>query len=139
MGQVFDLKTTTLAVGDPTMSLALYQLSLPVGAYRLGSQAFRRATAEESSDQPTFGLDSPYAFAMDAAHIAAFDVWYHRLGKECSYTILTLVERLSEFESAVGSRIGFYWEHEVAGGDREGRYILDPAGVVKLAEPDVAS
>jgi hypothetical protein len=132
---VFDLKTGTLAVGDPTMGLAHYSLALPAGAYRLGSRAFRRAPGQTDSAQPPIDLDSPYVFALDAAHVAEFESWYHRVGNECAYMALTLAERLPEFETAVGARIGFYWEHEVAGRNREGQYVLDPARVLKQAEP----
>lgn len=135
MGHVFDLKTGSLAVGDPTMGLARYSLALPAGAYRLGSQAFRRAAGQAISTQPLINLDSPCVFALDAAHIAEFESWYHRTGNECSYMALTLAKRLPEFETAVSARVGFYWEHEVASQDCEGQYVLDPAGVLKATEP----
>src|SRR5688572_14395193 len=42
--------------------------------------------------------------------LAGFEEWYHRAGNDCSYMVLTLIKRLSEFESVAGVRIGFYWE-----------------------------
>lgn len=139
MGHVFDLTTATLAVGDPTMGLARYPLALPAGAYRLGPRAFRRAAGQANSSQPLINLDSPCVFALDAAHVAEFESWYHRVGNECAYMAFTLAERLREFETVVGSRVGFYWEHEVAGQNREGQYVLDPSRVFKQAEPNAAA
>lgn len=139
MGQVFDLKTGTLAVGDPTMGLAHYSLALPAGAYRLGSRAFRGVAGPANSAQPTIDLDSPCVFALDAAHVDEFDSWYHRVGNECSYMVHALAKRLPEFEAAAGVRVGFYWEHDVAGENHEGQYVLDPARVLKHAESDPAA
>ncbi|MFO0796912.1 MAG: hypothetical protein U0804_05505 [Gemmataceae bacterium] len=139
MGQVFDLTTGTLAVGDPTMGLARYPLALPAGAYQLGSQALRRAVGQADPAVPPIVLDSPCVYALDAAHVAEFESWYHRAGNECAYMALTLAARLPEFEAAVGARVGFYWEDDVAGQAREGRYVLDPARVLKHAEPGAAA
>jgi hypothetical protein len=47
--------------------------------------------------------------------------------------VLTIVERLPEFESSLGSQVGFYWEHEVAGKNREGSYTLDVTKILKHA------
>ncbi len=132
MGQVFDLKSGRLAVGDPTSGLALYQLSLPAGTYRLGPKSLRRvpgATAPEA--QPFIDLDSPCVYALDATHVEAFEAWYHRVGSECSYMVHALAKRLAEFEAAAGTRVGFYWEQEIAGKGQEGRYVLDPARILK--------
>jgi hypothetical protein len=133
LDHVFDLESGTLAIGDPAMGLARYPLRLAPGAYRLGSQAFQ-LNAGDNEPAPLISLDSPCVYALDAAHLAKFKEWYHRVGNECNYMALTLAERLPEFESAVGARVGFYWEREVAGDDREGEYVLDPAGVFKLTE-----
>jgi hypothetical protein len=135
VGQVFDLKTGVLAIGDPTMGLAQYSLTLKAGAYRLGPKAFRRPVGKADSAKPLIDLDSPCVFALDAAHVPEFKAWYHRVGNECSYMVLTLEQRLPEFEAIIGSRVGFYWEEEIAGENREGQYILDPAKIIKQAEP----
>jgi hypothetical protein len=141
VSNAFDLKTGSLAVGDPTMGFARYTLPLAPGAYRLGPQAFRYVAANSAVElgQPIISLDNPCVFAPDASHVVEFEAWYHRIGNECAYMALTLAERLTEFEAAVGARVGFYWEHEVAGYDREGQYVLDPTGVLQEAEPGTGS
>jgi hypothetical protein len=120
------------------MRLAHYSLSLPPGAYRLGPRAFRRAAGPADLARPLIDLDSPCVFALDAAHVAEFESWYHRVGNECLYMAFTLAKRLPEFESTIGARVGFYWEHEVAGQDQEGRYVLDASHVLKQAESGAA-
>jgi hypothetical protein len=135
MSRVFDLQSGRLAVGDPTMGLARYSLSVSPGPYQLGNRAFRRVEDVRAiATEALINLDSPCVFALDDSHVASFEEWYHRVGNECAYLVLTIAERLSEFESVVGSRVGFYWEHEVAGKNREGQYTLDIAQVEKAVK-----
>ena len=136
MGQRFTLQTGTLAVGDPTMGLVSFSLALPTGDYLLGPQALRRVADESPPDttRPFISLDSPCLFALDATHAEDFLAWYHRAGNECGYMAHVLAEKVVKFEVDAGVRVGFYWEAEVAGENREGRYTLDPAGVLKGSE-----
>lgn len=117
------------------MGLARYPLALQPGSYRLGPRALRRVDNSKaaSSAKALIDLDTPCVFALDESHAGEFVEWYHRTGNECSYMALTIAERLPEFEAAVGARVGFYWEREVAEGDHEGQYVLDPATVLKLS------
>ena len=57
---------------------------------------------------------------------------HHQLGR------VRLVDGAQRHHAAARhlvARFGFNWEHEVAGRNREGQYILDPARVLKQAEP----
>ena len=129
MEQVFDLKTGNIAIGDPTMGLVQYPLKRPAGAYSLEKGALSDESSD-SDDAPCISLDSPGIFVMDSSVAEAFTEWYHRVGNECSYMMLTIIERLPELQSAIGARVAFYWESEVGGEYREGEYTFDSSKVV---------
>ena len=104
----FDLLTGRLAIDDPAMGLATYTLSFKPGKHRLESSALRLVDGKAKHDQRTLvRLDFPCVFALDRRHVDEFKEWYHRIGNECSYNMLTISERLAEFESAVGCKLGF--------------------------------
>ncbi len=126
MGSAFDTRSGEVAVGDPVMGLVRFRLAGP-GAYALGPGALRPV----AEDAEGMSLDGPYVFAVDAVHAEELTRWFHRVGREHNYDVLLVTERLSELETAIGCRVGFYWEQELAGATREGRYTLDLTGVRK--------
>jgi hypothetical protein len=131
---VFELKTGRVAIGDPAMGLARYSLNRPPGLYRLSGWAF--LMVDDLSTVPAdaiIDLNAPYVFVLDEGRLAEFERWYHQVGNECSYMVLAIVQRLPEFETAAGTRVGFYWEREVAGENFEGQYILDPDEVLEAS------
>jgi len=130
MDAAFDVRTDSIAIGDPAMGLVHYALAVPAGRYRLEAGALR---AGDDSDATAIRLDGPYLFVVDASAEEEFLRWFHRAFDECGYIIPRVVERLEEATAGLGVRVGFYWEEELVGEAREGTYRLDPAKVVKSA------
>ncbi len=127
----FTLETDSISIGDPAMGLARYSVSLAPGRYTLDAGALKpvdEADAIEGS-VPRIDLDGPYLYVLDTSKTEQFEAAFHQLGNECSYNLMVMQSRHEELESKVGSQIGFYWEADVAGTNREGTYMLDIAKV----------
>src|SRR5262245_55259102 len=82
MERGFDIKTGSLAIGDPTMGLVTFDLQLPSGRYRCEPGAIRPRTAR---DTKTITLDGPYLFVVDASLADKFLEWYNREFNECGF------------------------------------------------------
>jgi hypothetical protein len=126
MEQGFDVKTGSIAIGDPAMGLVTYDLRLPPGRYRLNFGALRQPTA---NDLQKISLDGPYLFVMDASVVTRFLEWFHRTYEECGYIIPRVEMRLDEAATTLGAKVGFYWEETLSGLAQEGVYALDVAEV----------
>jgi hypothetical protein len=126
MEQGFYVKTRSIAIGDPAMGLATFDLRLPPGRYRLNFGALRAPTAEDLSK---ISLDGPYFFVVDAAFVEPFLEWFHRTYEECGYIIPRVEMRLDEAAAALGVEVAFYWEEALSGLAQEGVYALDTAEI----------
>jgi|688.fasta_scaffold159125_3 hypothetical protein len=123
----FTLETGSIAIGDPVMGLARYSVSLPPGRYELEAGALVQVNGidVEKDNAPSINLDGPYIYVLDAAKVQQFEIAFHEIGNECSYMMLEMQNRHHELEKRTGTLIGFYWEEELAGASREGKYVLD--------------
>jgi hypothetical protein len=128
MERGFDIKTGSVAIGDPTMGLVTYDLRLSPGRYRCDPGVLRQPTA---NDKQTICLDGPYLFAVDAGLSDKFLEWYRRTFKECGYIIPKLAMRLDDAAKALGLEVGFYWEETLSGKAKEGTYALETSLIVK--------
>jgi hypothetical protein len=128
MERGFDIKTGSVAIGDPTMGLVTYHLGLPSGRYRCDPGALRRPTAE---DARTISLDGPYLFVVDGAFADRFLEWYNRAFNECGFVIPKVAMRLDDAAKALGVEVGFYWEETLSGRAQEGSYALETSLIIK--------
>jgi hypothetical protein len=128
MERGFDIKTGSVAIGDPTVGLVTYELRLASGRYRCDPGTLRRPTDD---DAQKICLDGPYVFVVDASLADRFLEWYHRAFNECGYMIPNVAMRLDEAARALGAEVGFYWEHTLSGRAQEGTYALETSLIVK--------
>lgn len=128
MERGFDIKTGSVAIGDPTMGLVTYDLRLPAGRYRCDPGALRQPTA---NDGQTICLDGPYLFVVDASLADKFLEWYHRTFNECGCIIPNVAMRLDEAAKVLGAEVGFYWEETLSGRANEGTYALETSLIVR--------
>ncbi len=127
----FTLETGSIAIGDPVMGLARYPVSLPPGCYVLEPGALKHVIAADSDETslPLVDLDGPYVYVLDASKCEQFETAFHEVGNECSYMMMEMQNRHQDIERKTGTQIGFYWEEELAGENREGKYVLDTAKI----------
>ena len=134
MGTTFEIRSGVLAIGDPTMGMARYSVSLSPGLYRLMPKCLQPAPASVPTEpHRLINLDSPCIFAMEYSYLDDFEAWYHHVGAGCSYMLMTIIDQLQDFESSIGSRVAQYWEADLAVGNREGTYVLDPSLIKESA------
>ncbi len=128
MERGFDIKTGSVAIGDPTMGLVTYDLGLLPGRYRCEPGTLRRPTVE---DKQTINLDGPYLFVIDGALADKFLEWYELTFNECGYDLIKIVMRLDEAAKLLGAEVGFYWEQTLSGSPQEGTYALETSLIAK--------
>jgi hypothetical protein len=128
MERGFDVKTGSIAIGDPTMGLVTFDLRLQPGHYRCDPGLLRQPTAK---DAQTISLDGPYLFVVDAALAERFLEWYNRAFNECGFVIPAVAMRLDKAAKTLGVEVGFYWEETLSGRAQEGTYALDVSLIVK--------
>ena len=124
----FTVTSGRIAIGDPTMGLVEIEVG-GSGQYRLQCGAL----TPPQSGAAKISLDSPAIFVVDATHREELEEWYHRVGNETSYDLMSIQERLAEAQKELGVEIGFYWENELAPNAEEGAYGLDIAKLDQLA------
>ncbi|MDX1632364.1 MAG: hypothetical protein R3234_10910 [Thermoanaerobaculia bacterium] len=129
--EVFEIKSGSLAVGDPTVGLVELDLGLEPGFYRLAAGALIPAVVGDS----LIDLTNPYLFAVDASVQEEVEDWFEEVGEECSYQIRQIIDRLPELEEELGIRVSFYWETDLAGLAREGQYRLNENAIEETEEP----
>jgi hypothetical protein len=129
MERGFEIKTGSVAIGDPTMGLVNYDLGLPPGRYRCDPGALRRPTAK---DAQTITLDGPYLFVVDAALTGRFLEWYHRTFNEGFFPIEADLRAAKDFGGLVEPH-RYLRNHESAlsGRAQEGTYALETRLIVK--------
>lgn len=130
--EVFEIKSGSLAVGDPTVGLVELDLGLEPGFYRLAAGALIPAVVGDS----LIDLGNPYLFAVDASVREEVEDWFEEVGEECSYQIRQMVDRLPELEEELGIRLSFYWETDLAGRAMEGQYRLNENAIEETDEPE---
>ncbi len=128
MERGFDIKTGSVAIGDPTMGLVTYDLRVPPGRDCCDPGTLRRPTAE---DPQTICLDGPFLFVVAAALADRFLEWYHQTFNECGFDITKVAMRLDEAAKSDGAEVGFYWEETLSGRAQEGSYALETSLIIK--------
>jgi hypothetical protein len=128
MERGFDIKTGSIAIGDPTMGLVTYDLQLPPGRYSCNPGALRPRTAK---DVQTISLDGSYLFVVDASLSDRFLEWYKSAFNDCGFIIPKVAMRLDEAAKSLGAEVGFYWEETLSGRAQEGTYALDTSSIVR--------
>jgi len=127
MERGFDLQTGCIAIGDPAMGLATFDLHLLPGRYCCSPGTLKQHSVK---DIQTISLDGPFLFVVDAALAEKFLKWFHRTFNECGCVIPNVAMRLDEATVEVGVQVGFYWEETLSCRAQEGSYAFDATKIV---------
>ena len=124
----FEVRTGSIAIGDPAMGLVVFNLGLSPGQYRLERGALMDP---QDHDGRKITLDGPFLFVVDAIAMEGFLKWLHRTFEECQFVIPEVAMRLNEAAVELGLEVGFYWEDTLSGRAQEGTYALDTAKITE--------
>ena len=124
MSDAFDLRSTAMAIGDPTIKLAVVPVQLSPGKYHLLPGALRRPGILGRG--VVVETESMVVYVMDATLATLFDVAFHEMGRTVSYNMAEMQKLHPELERRVGASVGFYWVGDLSGQWSESKFVFNP-------------